>query len=179
MSHCHYYVSSTLYIIAERKSSSEMIRLLSLFSELPTLSSPDLWFLKAQSFWGAKIHEYLSPGHLCKVRTPSQRMKNRFFKVCFRFHLQVVFFFSLQVRFIPFAVEPSPIPLLCVPHQEICIEIIPGWGMFTGCSTVTWMGRHDRERDTTAQLLYTQFLFNWHFRCFVSIILRLFYVMLF
>lgn len=184
MSHCHYYVSSTLYIIEERKSSSEMIRLLSLFLKLSTLSSPDLWFVKAQSLWGAQRHEYLLLCHLCKVRTPSQRKKNRFFSKCIldficRLHIFLLFFF---LHFIPFPVTPRHIPLLCVPHQWICIEIIPGWGMFTGHSEVTWVGRHYYS-DTN-----WQWETNFHIFCFslidilgpfVSFMWCLLYVILF
>lgn len=79
MSHFRCYVSPTLYISEERKSSSETIWLLLLFLELPTLSSPYLCFLKAQSFVGAKIYEYSSQCHICKVRTPSQCVKNQFY----------------------------------------------------------------------------------------------------
>ncbi len=120
MSHGHYYVSSTLYIIEERKSSPEMMRLLSLFLKLPTLSSPDLWFLKAQSFWGAKIHEYLSPCHLCKVRTPKPRREELIFSKCILdFICRLHFFFSPSTLHpLPFNTQPHPLAL-CSPSANL------------------------------------------------------------
>lgn len=155
MSHCHHYVFSILYLSDKRKSSSEMLQVLSLFlkASYPLLS----WPVLLKSHLTGRKCMYIYYCSTFAKDAPKANVKNSYFSKCI-----LDFSCTLLVFF------PTPIMLyllLCNTHSFALCSLSEnshrnnfGVDIYTEHSKVTWVG-HYHFSNTSGELRYLKHLF--------------------
>lgn len=135
MSRCRHYISSTLYIIKERerekKAALKWLGCCLCFLKAPyPLSSPDLWFLKSTvTLRGKNTWIFITAPPLRGAHPQANAWRIDFFSKCildFICRLHFFLFSPSEYTSSPLPCNTHPHPLCFVPHQYICMEIIPG-----------------------------------------------------